>query len=139
MINPSNYLIILGKHFLTNALFVILLLSPCDLHANTGIPGSVATRSHENRNKAFAVHNTKLSQKSQAPVKIFYGGNSGTCEGFAQNIEMALSNCGVASEIASLDSATDDLSTETVNLNITVSYEGQPPIMLGSLWVGWKA
>lgn len=92
----------------------------------TGIPGSTGQTS-ETRNKSLAVHNATQDKTSDAQVKIFFGGNSGTCEGFAQNMETSLSNHGVTAEIDGLDSATENLSTEVINLIITASYEGQPP------------
>ncbi|KAK3705239.1 hypothetical protein LTR37_013400 [Vermiconidia calcicola] len=95
----------------------------------TGIPGGVPSEvakkqtAEDDKGRSGAVTGAKPGQK----VRIFYGGNSGTCEGFAQSLQTTLEERGVQAEIASLDSATENLSKDVSNVIITASYEGQPP------------
>lgn len=93
----------------------------------TGIPGGTAqapaTQKQVQEEKAKSAATTGSANK----IKIFYGGNAGTCEGFAQSIATSLGERNIQSEIASLDSAAENLDRNAPNLIITASYEGQPP------------
>lgn len=94
----------------------------------TGIPGGAAQSSvakkaqaEEEKSKAAAAAG---GQKQK--VKIFYGGNSGTCEGFAEALATTLSERDIQADIAGLDNAAENLSKDARNFIITASYEGQP-------------
>ncbi|KAK5166584.1 uncharacterized protein LTR77_008127 [Saxophila tyrrhenica] len=95
----------------------------------TGIPGGVPSKADhkqaaDEKSEAAAGVGAKEKQKS---VSIFFGGNSGTCEGFSQALATSLSERGIQAEISNLDSAAENLSKDTTNFIITASYEGQPP------------
>ena len=94
----------------------------------TGIPGGAPTEMAQNqRREDEKRREASAAATAEQKAKIFYGGNSGTCEGFAQSLQATLSERGVQADIANLDSATENLSKELVNVIITASYEGQPP------------
>lgn len=93
----------------------------------TGIPGGAASKVSQTERQDDSKKSEQAKIASGQKAKIFYGGNSGTCEGFAQSVEGMLSDRGVEAEIASLDSATDSLSKDSTNIIISASYEGQPP------------
>ena len=94
----------------------------------TGVPGGALTdqaqkHQRETESKSGSNDSTGTTQK----VKIFYGGNSGTCEGFAQSLQATLSERKMQAEIANLDTAAENLNKQATNIIITASYEGQPP------------
>ncbi len=95
----------------------------------TGIPGGVPSQAlqkqaNDESNKATAADSTKEKGRK---VKIFFGGNSGTCEGFAEALSTSLDEQGIRADIMNLDSAAENLSKDAANIIITASYEGQPP------------
>ena len=102
----------------------------------TGIPGGVP--SDIAQGQAHTEHSRAGGDAATAGTKvnIYYGGNAGTCEGFAQNLETRLQDFGVKATVSSLDSASENLSTDSVNAIITSSYEGKPPDN-GKVFVAW--
>ena len=61
------------------------------------------------------------------PISIFYGSNSGTCEGLSQTLAGAAASHGYQAKVQPLDSAVDHLPAGQPVVLITASYEGQPP------------
>ncbi|KJZ75343.1 hypothetical protein HIM_05269 [Hirsutella minnesotensis 3608] len=92
---------------------------------HTGIPGSVAMADDKAAGRRPAA-DEKSSRHTNKTVRIFYGGNAGTCEGLSQMLQSNLGEYGVQSEILALDAATEGLSNDVPNLIITSSYEGKP-------------
>ena len=70
------------------------------------------------------------------PMSIFYGSNSGTCEGLSQTLAGAAAVHGYQAKVQPLDSAVDHLPTGQPVILITASYEGQPPDNAGQ-FVQW--
>ncbi|KAK4188550.1 cytochrome P450 [Podospora australis] len=62
------------------------------------------------------------------PLSIFYGGNSGTCKSFGEDLESTSRNFGLhaPSKVQSLDDAVENLPKDRPVVMITSSYEGQP-------------
>jgi cytochrome P450/NADPH-cytochrome P450 reductase len=60
-------------------------------------------------------------------MSIFYGSNSGTCEGLSQALAGAAASHGYRAKVQPLDSAVDRLPTDQPVVLIAASYEGQPP------------
>ncbi|KAJ1303518.1 hypothetical protein OPQ81_011703 [Rhizoctonia solani] len=60
------------------------------------------------------------------PLYVFYGSNSGSCEGFAQTIASKAAGKGFHAKIDILDSATNNLPADGPVVIITASFEGQP-------------
>ena len=61
------------------------------------------------------------------PMSIFYGSNSGTCEGLAQTLAGAASAHGYEASAKPLDTAAEHFPKEQPIVIICSSYEGQPP------------
>jgi cytochrome P450 / NADPH-cytochrome P450 reductase len=63
------------------------------------------------------------------PLAIFFGGNTGTCKAFAEDIQTSIMSLGftVPGGIKNLDEAVENLPTDRPVLIITSSYEGLPP------------
>lgn len=59
-------------------------------------------------------------------LKILYGSNTGTCEALARKLASQARRYGYTSEVAELDTATEQLPKDTPIAVITASYEGQP-------------
>ncbi len=94
----------------------------------TGIPGGVPSQNAQRQQQEANQKTAKSgSVKAEKKVKIFFGGNSGTCEGFSQALATSLGDRDITADIFSLDSATEGLSKDSANIIITASYEGQPP------------
>jgi cytochrome P450/NADPH-cytochrome P450 reductase len=66
------------------------------------------------------------SSVSGKPMSIFYGSNSGTCEGLSQTLAGAAASHGYRATVQPLDSAVDRFPTHEPVVLITASYEGQP-------------
>ncbi|KAF7192712.1 Bifunctional cytochrome P450/NADPH--P450 reductase [Pseudocercospora fuligena] len=90
----------------------------------TGIPGGVQEH-HEANAKPLPTPQAR-SDKGGKPLAIYYGGNAGTCEGFAQELQTSAASQSVEATIGSLDSATEHLPTDRPVAIITSSYEGLP-------------
>jgi cytochrome P450 / NADPH-cytochrome P450 reductase len=70
----------------------------------------------------------KVPEKSVGkPMSIFYGSNSGTCEGLAQSLAGAANAHGYQAIAKPLDMAADNFPKEQVVVIISATYEGQPP------------
>lgn len=61
------------------------------------------------------------------PISIFYGSNSGTCEGLAQVLARAANAHGYQATAKPLDAAVDHFPDGQPVVIISASYEGQPP------------
>jgi cytochrome P450 / NADPH-cytochrome P450 reductase len=61
------------------------------------------------------------------PISIFYGSNSGTCEGLAQTLAGAANAHGYQATVKPLDTAAEHFPQKQPVVIITASYEGQPP------------
>lgn len=61
------------------------------------------------------------------PMSIFYGSNSGTCEGLAQTLAGAANARGYQATAKPLDMAAEHFPKEQPIVIISASYEGQPP------------
>ena len=90
-----------------------------------GIPGAPAERIPKERAKAAT--NERNASSASAPLAIFYGGNSGTCKAFAEDVLSSARDFGFEGTIRSLDAATEALTKDQVAIVVTATYEGQPP------------
>lgn len=93
----------------------------------TGLPGGPASQVSQKERQEDKQKIAGDAKGSGQKARIFFGGNSGTCEGFAQSLEGMLADKGVQAEILGLDSATENLDRTSPNIIISSSYEGQPP------------
>jgi cytochrome P450/NADPH-cytochrome P450 reductase len=94
----------------------------------TGIPGGVPSEvAEKNKKDSEKAQNLTESGGKKAKFAIFFGGNTGTCEGMAQDLQTKAEDHGLYGEIRSLDSATEHLPTDCPVVIITASYEGKPP------------
>jgi cytochrome P450/NADPH-cytochrome P450 reductase len=93
----------------------------------TGIPGGAASQVSQKERDDDSTNTTSAFKASGKKANIFFGGNSGTSEGFAQSLEGMLAEKGTQAKISSLDSATENLSKDAANIIISASYEGLPP------------
>jgi cytochrome P450/NADPH-cytochrome P450 reductase len=89
----------------------------------TGIPGGIPSGVAQKRK----AQNLTKSGGKKAKFIIFFGGNTGTCEGMAQDLQTKAQDHGLQGEILALDSATEHLPSECPSVIITASYEGKPP------------
>ncbi|KAJ9134022.1 hypothetical protein NKR23_g10415 [Pleurostoma richardsiae] len=62
-------------------------------------------------------------------LAIYYGGNTGTCKSFGEDLQTAAPSYGfsVPDGVRNLDDAVENLPTDRPVLIVTSSYEGQPP------------
>lgn len=62
------------------------------------------------------------------PLAVYYGGNTGTCKAYAEDLQTAAPNFGfdIPEGICNLDEAVESLPTDKPVLIFTASYEGQP-------------
>lgn len=90
----------------------------------SGTPGSSENKSATDRPKK---PKQAPADGKMKPMHIFYGSNTGTCEAFARRLADDASGYGFEAQIASLDSATQNIPKEDPVIFITASYEGQPP------------
>jgi len=93
----------------------------------TGIPGGIPSKIAHAQEKAESASKKEASDSNLLPMSVFYGGNTGTCEGFAQDLETKASDYGFAATIQSLDDATENFPINQPVVIITASYEGKPP------------
>jgi len=75
--------------------------------------------------KASAAANTD----NLKPIEVFFGGNTGTCKSFGEDLETSAPNfgLGVPNKIRNLDEAVENLPKDRPIIIITASYEGLPP------------
>lgn len=60
-------------------------------------------------------------------MSVYYGSNSGTCEGLSQTLASAAAGHGFQATVQPLDSAVDNFPKDQPVVVITASYEGEPP------------
>ncbi|KAG8732144.1 hypothetical protein FRC11_000489 [Ceratobasidium sp. 423] len=60
------------------------------------------------------------------PLYVFYGSNTGSCEGFAQNLAATASAKGFRATVRTLDSVTNRLPKDGPIIIVTASFEGHP-------------
>ncbi|KAJ1303594.1 hypothetical protein OPQ81_011777 [Rhizoctonia solani] len=66
------------------------------------------------------------NDSSGLPLYVFYGSNTGSCEGFAQQIASGAAVKGFHAVIETLNSATNNIPTDGPVVIITASFEGEP-------------
>ena len=94
----------------------------------TGLPGGGPAEPTPQSTKNTRLADDKSSEEvKQFPLSVFFGGNSGTCKAFAEDIETKAANHGMKATVGSLDSATEHLPTDRPVIIVTASYEGKPP------------
>jgi cytochrome P450/NADPH-cytochrome P450 reductase len=94
----------------------------------TGIPGGVPSEvAQKNKTASEKAQKPQESDDEKAKFTIFFGGNTGTCEGMAQDLRSKAQVHGLEGDIQSLDSATEHLPSGRPAVIITASYEGKPP------------
>lgn len=86
-----------------------------------GVPTNVAKKHEQQHEKAQA-----RDESSKAPLSIFFGGNTGTCEALAEDLRTKLADHGLSASIESLDTLTEHTPDRPVVI-ITSSYESLPP------------
>ncbi|KAK0729220.1 cytochrome P450 [Apiosordaria backusii] len=71
----------------------------------------------------------EFTHSNLKPFSVFYGGNSGTCKSFAEDVETNAANHGlsVPNKVQSLDDAVENLPKDHPLVVVTSSYEGLPP------------
>ncbi|KAH7322064.1 cytochrome P450 [Rhizoctonia solani] len=63
---------------------------------------------------------------SGVPLYVFYGSNTGSCEGFAQQIASGAAAKGFRAVIATLNSVANKIPTDGPVVVVTASFEGEP-------------
>ncbi|KAI9820039.1 MAG: hypothetical protein M1827_006610 [Pycnora praestabilis] len=101
-----------------------------DRNLHTNVKGNHSNGIDKHTNGS---HGSHIAKKS---IYIFYGSNTGTCEGLAQSLAVSASQRGYSSEVASLDSAANKVPKGTPVIIITASYDGEPPDN-ATLFVAW--
>ncbi|KAK4230656.1 cytochrome P450 [Podospora fimiseda] len=73
--------------------------------------------------------NGDLDKSNLKPLAVFYGGNSGTCKSFGEDLQTDAPHHGldVPLKVQSLDDAVENVPKDRPVVIITSSYEGQPP------------
>ncbi|KAL7789003.1 cytochrome P450 [Trichoderma ceciliae] len=98
-------------------------MTPTELEQRLAGKG-VSEEHHADKKKTGAVSN----QRSQKPLAVYYGSNSGTCEALAQRVAADAPSHGFrVTDLAPLDSANQNLPKDRPVIIVTASYEGQPP------------
>ncbi|KIN09100.1 hypothetical protein OIDMADRAFT_37983 [Oidiodendron maius Zn] len=93
-----------------------------------GIPGGTVVDGAQraNRRQDERVDRATNSNGPLKPITVFIGGNSGTCEGLAEDLAGKATDFGLAVDIKDLDEAVASLPTENPSIIITASYEDKP-------------
>ena len=94
-----------------------------------GIPGGTAVdgAQRSDRRQDERVVRATNGNGPLKPITVFIGGNSGTCEGLAEDLARKATDFGlVVVDIKDLDEAVGSLPTENPSIIITASYEGKP-------------
>ena len=93
-----------------------------------GIPGGSQVESAQktSRQQERGANGDTNGHKA-SPVTVFVGGNTGTCEGLAQDLAKKAPDFGLAVDIQDLDNAVENLPTDRPSVIITATYEGKPP------------
>lgn len=89
-----------------------------------GIPGAPSAGVQDVQATARPASSTTSS--TSHPLAILYGGNSGTCKAFAEDIQSSARDFGCEGVVKTLDAATEALPTDQPVIIITASYEGEP-------------
>ncbi|KAK0632364.1 cytochrome P450 [Immersiella caudata] len=82
---------------------------------------------------ALAAKNAKTNgttpQGDLRPIEVFFGGNTGTCKSFGEDLETSAPQFGLAvpNNCRNLDEAVENLPRDRPVILITSSYEGLPP------------
>ncbi|CUA67141.1 NADPH-ferrihemoprotein reductase [Rhizoctonia solani] len=108
-----------------------LTLKPKDFtfHAvpRKGAPSfSVAAASSQTTNGSAPGKEVVGGESKGAPLYVFYGSNTGSCEGFAQNIASEAAGKGFRATIGTLNSTVGNLPKDGPVIIITASFEGEP-------------
>lgn len=99
-----------------------------------GIPGGGTVEQKEKPSKkplSSQAHKQNGGPETTAavrkPVSVFWGGNTGSSESLAQELQRIAPEYGLDVEIHELDALTDRLPVDRPCVIITSSYEGRPP------------
>lgn len=93
-----------------------------------GIPGGATVEAGLSVSRPQEMNTRGGSNHGEAvPVTVFIGGNTGTCEGLAQDLAKKAPDFGLSVDIQDLDSAVENLPTDRPCVIITATYEGKPP------------
>ncbi|PSR76254.1 cytochrome P450 [Coniella lustricola] len=94
-----------------------------------GLPGGskvapAASRTRRRKDSAVLVPESA----DLKPLALYYGGNTGTCKAYAEDMQTVAPNFGfdVPNGVCSLDEAVENLPTDKPVLIFAASYEGQP-------------
>ncbi|KAK9364698.1 cytochrome P450, partial [Lipomyces kononenkoae] len=122
-----------------------LTVKPKDFYMRCSLRHGLTPTTLEHRLSGFEPPNIKTSapaagaaKKGNAkPFSIYFGSNSGTCEGLAHRLAQDASSHGFEARVVDpLDAAYRDVPPNEPVVIITASYEGQPPDNAG-LFVNW--
>ncbi|CAE6460910.1 unnamed protein product [Rhizoctonia solani] len=108
-----------------------LTLKPKDFtfHAipRRGAPSfSVAAASSQATNGPTPGKEVVGSKSKGIPMYVFYGSNTGSCEGFAQNIASEATGKGFRATIGTLNSTVGNIPKDGPVVIVTASFEGEP-------------
>ncbi|GAB1520894.1 hypothetical protein RhiTH_003983 [Rhizoctonia solani] len=108
-----------------------LTLKPKDFtfHAipRKGAPSfSVATASSQVSNEPTTEKKAIDGNSSGIPLYVFYGSNTGSCEGFAQSIASDAAGKGYRAKIGTLNSIVGNIPKDGPVIIVTASFEGEP-------------
>ncbi|CAE6442366.1 unnamed protein product [Rhizoctonia solani] len=87
----------------------------------TGISSSLNVTGHTSVKSVVQCDST-----SGKPLYVFYGSNTGSCEGFAQQIASGAATKGFHAVISTLNSVTNKIPTDGPVVIVTASFEGEP-------------
>ncbi|KAF8713414.1 cytochrome P450, partial [Rhizoctonia solani] len=85
-----------------------------------------ATSSISDTGKAPPQNIGQNDSGSGVPLYVLYGSNTGSCEGFAQQISSGAVAKGFRAVIGTLDSITNNIPTDGPVVIVTASFEGEP-------------
>ncbi|KAF8755042.1 cytochrome P450 [Rhizoctonia solani] len=108
-----------------------LTLKPKDFkfHAipRKGAPSfSVAAASSQSTNGPTPGKEVVDGESKGIPLYVFYGSNTGSCEGFAQNIASEAASKGYRATIGTLNSIVGNIPKDGPVIIVTASFEGEP-------------
>ncbi|CCO38062.1 NADPH-ferrihemoprotein reductase [Rhizoctonia solani AG-1 IB] len=76
--------------------------------------------------KALTKGTLRDGDNGGVPLYVFYGSNTGSCEGFAQQVAYGAAAKGFRAAIGTLDSVANHIPTDGPVVIITASFEGEP-------------
>ncbi|KAL4746133.1 hypothetical protein BDW72DRAFT_207610 [Aspergillus terricola var. indicus] len=128
-VNPNYELQLTGQMGVKPVDFKIRVRRRADRTLMTGIPGGMQVQQPESEKVSLdqALMAESSSDHALMPVAVFFGGNQGTCESFAETFSRIGLDLGIRAEIKELDAAVESLPTDRPCVIITPSYEGRPP------------